>query len=130
MNREIIIPTNNILPTITAIPVEVSNENEPVRAHKIALIIATPNIFKKMYNYCFKGAFTCQICSKIIPIKKDNAFVICTICNCKYHLDCHETCNTVLTRGQCDNCKCFSSTISATINNTGWGCICYTSENI
>ena len=128
MNGEIIIPTDNILPTVTAIPVDVSNENEPVRAHKIGLIIATPNIFIKMYNYWFKQAFTCQICSKIIPIKKDNTFIICTLCNCKYHLDCHETFNYFSRR--CDNCKCFSSKISATINNTGWGCICYTTENI
>ena len=67
MNREIIIPTDDILPTITAIPVEVSNENQPVIAQKIALIISPPNIFKKIYNYYFKQAFTCQICSKIIP---------------------------------------------------------------
>jgi hypothetical protein len=115
MCDELTIPSEHILHTVEAIKVSVSSENEPIHADQVLMVITPPSIFTKGYNYYFKNAFTCQFCSQIIPIKKNNTYVVCTICNCKYHSDCHETWNSDLGRNQCFHCKCLFATTRTTV---------------
>ena len=104
-----------ITPQVNANPIEFNSTTDVTHASKLLLTINPPVFLAKTYNYLFKKAHTCDLCSEIIPIINNNTYKMCEACNCKYHDLCYEQYVEYINSNMCFKCKCKTHIVNTII---------------